>query len=203
LRKLSQKIKFLLIDIFFWTLWVSWDIVYSVLLKESLRVESGSFLALPGHFSQLQSLLGRNIDPFQSDLESESWGRNYLYWRKTMGKKLYVGNMSYDVDNSTLEQMFGAFGTVTSAQVINDRMTGRSKGFGFVEMSSDEEASAAIAAMNGKDQGGRTLTVNEAKPREERSGGGGGGGRSYGGHGGSGGGGGGGRGGFGGSRGRR
>src|SRR5947199_6393634 len=110
-----------------------------------------------------------------------------------MGKKLYVGNLSYNVDSSELEQLFGAHGTVQSAEVISDRMTGRSKGFGFVEMSSDEEAQAAIAALNGQENGGRTLTVNEAKPREERAGGGGGGGR-----GGYGGGGGGGRGGYGG-----
>jgi RNA recognition motif-containing protein len=112
-----------------------------------------------------------------------------------MGKKLYVGNLSYDVDSSELQQLFGAHGTVQSAEVISDRMTGRSKGFGFVEMGSDEEAQAAIAALNGQQHQGRALTVNEAKPREERSGGGGGGGR--GGFGG-GGGGGGGRGGFGG-----
>ncbi len=117
-----------------------------------------------------------------------------------MGKKLYVGNMSYDVDSSALEQLFAAHGTVESAQVITDRVTGRSKGFGFVEMSTDEEAQNAIAALNGKDNNGRALTVNEAKPREDRprTGGGGGGGR-----GGFGGGrGGGGRGGFGGGRGR-
>jgi RNA recognition motif-containing protein len=122
----------------------------------------------------------------------------------TMGKKLYVGNMSYDVDSSTLEQMFAAHGTVESAQVITDRVTGRSKGFGFVEMSTDEEAQNAIAALNGKDNNGRALTVNEAKPREDRprTGGGGGGGRGGfgGGRGGSGGGG---RGGFGGGRGGR
>src|SRR6476469_1397742 len=93
-----------------------------------------------------------------------------------MGKKLYVGNMSYDVDSSALEQMFSPHGTVESAQVISDRDTGRSKGFGFVEMSSDSEAQAAIAAMNGQDSGGRALTVNEAKPKESRSGSGGGGG---------------------------
>jgi RNA recognition motif-containing protein len=109
-----------------------------------------------------------------------------------MGKKLYVGNLSYQVDSSELEQLFGAHGTVVSAQIINDRDTGRSKGFGFVEMGSDEEAQAAIAALNGQQHGGRALTVNEARPREERSGGGGGG------RGGFGGGGGGGRGGFGG-----
>src|SRR5256714_1419585 len=109
-----------------------------------------------------------------------------------MGKKLYVGNLSYDVDSTALEQMFAAHGTVESAQIISDRDTGRSKGFGFVEMSSEAEAQAAIAAMNGTDQGGRAITVNEAKPKENRSGGGGGGG-SRGGYGGGGGGGGGGR----------
>jgi RNA recognition motif-containing protein len=112
-----------------------------------------------------------------------------------MGKKLYVGNLSYDVDSSALEQLFGAHGTVQSAQIISDRDTGQSKGFGFVEMGSDAEAQAAIAALNGQQHGGRALTVNEAKPKENRSGGGGGGGR--GGYGG-GGGGGGGRGGYGG-----
>ena len=93
-----------------------------------------------------------------------------------MGRKLYVGNLSYEVDSSTLEQMFTPHGTVQSAQIINDRDTGRSKGFGFVEMGSDTEATAAIAALNGTDNGGRPLTVNEAKPKESRSGGGGGGG---------------------------
>ena len=92
-----------------------------------------------------------------------------------MGKKLYVGNLSYDVDSSALEQMFSQHGSVQSAQIITDRDTGRSKGFGFVEMSSDAEAQAAIAALNGQEHGGRALTVNEAKPKENRSGGGGGG----------------------------
>jgi len=102
-----------------------------------------------------------------------------------MGKKLYVGNMSYEMDSSQLQELFSAHGTVTSAEVIADRETGRSKGFGFVEMSSDEEAQAGIAALNGKDHGGRALTVNEAKPKEKRSGGfGGGGGSSRGGYGG-------------------
>ena len=99
-----------------------------------------------------------------------------------MGKKLYVGNLSYQVDSSELEQLFGQHGTVVSAQIINDRDTGRSKGFGFVEMGSDEEAQAAIAALNGQEHGGRALTVNEARPREERSGGGGGGGGGRGGY---------------------
>ena len=114
-----------------------------------------------------------------------------------MGKKLYVGNLSYGVDSSALEQLFGQHGQVVSAQVISDRETGRSKGFGFVEMSSDEEAQAAIAALNGQQHDGRTLTVNEAKPREDRGGGGGYGGGGGGGRGGYGGGGGG-RGGYGG-----
>ncbi len=93
-----------------------------------------------------------------------------------MGRRLYVGNLSYDVSSSDLEQMLGAHGTVESAEVISDRMSGRSKGFGFVEMASDDEAQAAITALNGQDHGGRALTVNEAKPREARGGGGGGGG---------------------------
>ena len=101
-----------------------------------------------------------------------------------MGKKLYVGNLTYDVTDSTLEQMFAAHGTVQSAQVIMDRDTGRSKGFGFVEMNSDQEAQAAIAALNGQQAGGRTLTVNEAKPREDRGGGRGGYGGGRGGYGG-------------------
>src|SRR5947209_12720744 len=116
-----------------------------------------------------------------------------------MGKKLYVGNLSYSVDSSELEQLFGQHGQVVSAQIINDRDTGRSKGFGFVEMANDAEADAAIAALNGQQHDGRALTVNEARPREDR---GGGGGRSYGGGGGGygGGGGGGGYGGGGGGR---
>lgn len=100
--------------------------------------------------------------------------------------KLYVGNLSYNVNNSELEQMFTPFGTVQSASIITDRETGRSKGFGFVEMGSDQEAQAAINDLHGKDVGGRSLTVNEARPREERGGfkSGGGGGRRDGGFGG-------------------
>ena len=95
-----------------------------------------------------------------------------------MGKKVYVGNLTYDVTNEALEQMFAPHGTVQSAQVIMDRDTGRSKGFGFVEMGSDQEAQAAIKALNGQMVGGRSLTVNEAKPRTEGGGrGGSGGGR--------------------------
>lgn len=112
-----------------------------------------------------------------------------------MGQKLYVGNLSYNTTSSDLEQLFSQHGTVQSAEVIQDRDTGRSKGFGFVEMGSDAEAQAAITALNGQQNDGRTLTVNEAKPREDRGprGGGGGGRGGY-----SGGGGGGGRGGYGG-----
>jgi RNA recognition motif-containing protein len=91
-----------------------------------------------------------------------------------MGKKIYVGNLAYGIDNSGLEQMFQEFGTVQLAQVIMDRETGRSKGFGFVEMGSDAEAQKAIKALNGKDVDGRNLTVNEARPREDRGGGRGG-----------------------------
>ncbi len=115
-----------------------------------------------------------------------------------MGNKLYVGNLAYSVRDESLQTAFGQFGTVTSAKVMMDRETGRSKGFGFVEMGSDAEAQAAINGMNGQALDGRPLVVNEARPREERPGGfggGGGGGRSgggggYGGGGGSGGGGG-------------
>jgi RNA recognition motif-containing protein len=94
-----------------------------------------------------------------------------------MGNRLYVGNLSYEITASQLETLFGAHGTVQSAQVISDRDTGRSKGFGFVEMGNDQEAQAAITALNGTDLEGRALTVNEAKPREDRPRGGGGGGR--------------------------
>lgn len=88
-----------------------------------------------------------------------------------MAKKLYVGNLSYGVSSSDLEQLFAAFGSVQSAELITDRETGRSKGFGFVEMDSDEAAQAAIRGLNGQDHDGRPLTVNEAKPREDRGGG--------------------------------
>jgi hypothetical protein len=110
-----------------------------------------------------------------------------------MGKKLYVGNLSFNVDSSGLQRMFEPYGTVQSAQVVMDRDSGRSKGFGFVEMGSEQEAQAAIEALAGRQVGGRSLTVNEAKPREDRGGGGrggygGGGGRGgYGGGGGRGG----------------
>jgi RNA recognition motif-containing protein len=111
--------------------------------------------------------------------------------------KLYVGNLSFSTTGEDLEELFGQVGSVQSANVVEDRETGRSRGFGFVEMSSKEEGENAISEFNGKDLNGRSLTVNEAKPRENRPGGGGGGGR-----GGYGGGGGGGRGGYGGGGGR-
>ena len=134
-----------------------------------------------------------------------------------MGKKLYVGNLPYSVRDGDLEQAFGQFGSVTSAKVMMERDTGRSKGFGFVEMGSDEEAQSAINGMNGQPLDGRSVVVNEARPMEERPprsggggfGGGGGGGRreggggGYGGGGGGGYGGGGGGGGYGGGGGRR
>ena len=116
-----------------------------------------------------------------------------------MGNKLYVGNLAYSVRDESLQAAFGQFGTVTSAKVMMDRETGRSKGFGFVEMGSDAEAQAAINGMNGQALDGRPLVVNEARPREERPGGfGGGGGSRSGGGGGYGGGGGAGGGGYGG-----
>jgi len=107
----------------------------------------------------------------------------------SMGKKLYVGNLPYSVRDGDLEQAFGQFGSVTSAKVMMERDTGRSKGFGFVEMGSDEEAQSAISGMNGQPLGGRSVVVNEARPMEERPprsggggfGGGGGGGRREGG----------------------
>ncbi len=91
-----------------------------------------------------------------------------------MGKKLYCGNLSYNVTKADLEALFSPFGAVRSADIVMDRDTGRSKGFGFVEMDNDGDAQKAIEELNGASQDGRPLTVNEAKPREERSGGGGG-----------------------------
>ena len=109
-----------------------------------------------------------------------------------MSNKLYVGNLSFNTTENDLNDAFAAFGTVTEANLMMDRETGRPRGFGFVTMSSAEEAQKAIEALNGKEMDGRALTVNVAKPREERTGGGGGGGgrRGYGGGGGGGGGGG-------------
>src|SRR3954468_1312086 len=104
-----------------------------------------------------------------------------------MGKNIHVGNLPYDTTGDDLVQLFQTYGTVTSGQVIIDKFSGRSRGFGFVEMANDDEAQAAIDALNGSPFGGRPLTVNEARPREDRGGGGGGGG-GRGGYGGGGGG---------------
>ena len=101
-----------------------------------------------------------------------------------MSKNIYVGNLSFDTTADDLTQLFGEHGTVTKAQVVSDRDTGRSRGFGFVEMASDEEGEKAITALNGSQIGGRTINVNEARPKAERAGGGGGGGFGGGGGGG-------------------
>jgi RNA recognition motif-containing protein len=109
----------------------------------------------------------------------------HLERHHTVGNKLYVGNLAYSVRDETLQQSFGEFGTVTSAKVMMDRDTGRSKGFGFVEMGSAQEAEAAIRGLNGQSIDGRAIVVNEARPKEGGSfGGGGGGGGGYGGGGG-------------------
>ncbi|MEK7237342.1 MAG: RNA-binding protein [Nitrospirota bacterium] len=91
-----------------------------------------------------------------------------------MGSKIYVGGLPYSATEQELSDLFGRHGSVASARIITDKFTGQSRGFGFVEMSSDAEAQAAVAALNGADMGGRTLTVNEARPQEPRTGGGGG-----------------------------
>jgi RNA recognition motif-containing protein len=121
--------------------------------------------------------LGSERSPFLFGPESETAGRrSYAVENVKVAKRLYCGNLSYSVSSTELEQLFADFGSVVSAEVVSDRDSGRSKGFGFVEMSSDEEAQAAIGALNEKEVDGRPLTVNEAKPRESRGGGGGGGG---------------------------
>jgi RNA recognition motif-containing protein len=131
--------------------------------------------------------MGFNGSPFPLDPESIPRVVRFSFRSSIVGKKLYVGNLTYNVNESDLEALFMPFGTVQSAQVIVDRATNRSKGFGFVEMGSDAEAQAAISALNDHEHDGRRLTVNEAKPREERGGGGGGGRGGYGGGGGGGG----------------
>ena len=137
--------------------------------------------------------MGFDRSPFLLDPESIRRVAKLSFRSSIVGKKLYVGNLTYNVNESDLEALFMPFGSVQSAQVIVDRDTNRSKGFGFVEMGSDAEAQAAIQGLNGHDYDGRNLTVNEAKPREERGGGGGRGGYGGGGGGGGGYGGGGGR----------
>ena len=120
------------------------------------------------------------------------WGNEVLYEHYLMSTKIFVGNLSFNMTENDLQDMFAAHGTVVEANLMMDRMSGRPRGFGFVTMSTPQEAQAAITALNGTTVDGRALTVNEAKPREERSGGGGGGGgyggRSRGGGGGGGGG---------------
>ncbi len=103
-----------------------------------------------------------------------------------MGNKIYVGNLPFSATSESLNEMFAKFGTVDSAKIVMDRDTGRSKGFGFVEMSTADEAAAAIEKLNGQDMGGRSLVVNEARPMEPRTGGGGGGRGGFGGGGGGG-----------------
>jgi cold-inducible RNA-binding protein len=168
-----------------------------ILLSVGLTTEWNRWV-LPIRLMLLPCLIhpmGFNGSPFLLDPESVNRVVSHWFRSSTVGKKLYVGNLTYKVNESDLEALFSQYGTVQSAQIIVDRDTNRSKGFGFVEMGSDAEAQAAIDGLNGQDHDGRNLTVNEAKPREERGGGGGRGG--YGG----GGGGGGGRGGYGGGRG--
>jgi cold-inducible RNA-binding protein len=137
--------------------------------------------------------MGFKGSPFLLDLESVSRVVRLSFRSSIVGKKLYVGNLTYNVNEADLEALFAPFGTVQSAQIIVDRDTNRSKGFGFVEMDTEAQAQAAIQALNDQEHDGRRLTVNEAKPREDRggggrSGGGYGGGRGGGGYGGGGGG---------------
>jgi RNA recognition motif-containing protein len=154
-------------------------ILFSGWFVEGVHAGSGS--PILGHF--LSHLPGRLVGPFQFDPESTERVVTPSHRRSLVGKKLYVGNLAYNVSSSELEQLFSQFGTVQSAQVIQDRDTGRSKGFGFVEMGNDQEAQAAIRGLHEQQHNGRPLTVNEARPREDRGGGGGG----YGGGGGRGG----------------
>jgi RNA recognition motif-containing protein len=132
--------------------------------------------------------MGFNGSPFLLDLESVPRVVSISFRSLIVGKKLYVGNLSYNVNEADLEALFAPFGTVQSAQIIVDRDTNRSKGFGFVEMDTEAQAQAAIQALNDHEHDGRRLTVNEAKPREDRGGGRSGGGGYGGGRGGGGGG---------------
>jgi len=150
----------------------------------SMRTTSAARFRLPDGF--YAAILNKEEFVYSVDWpESPTRWTAAFFWSKEMGKKLYVGNLGYGVTDSDLTKMFEAHGTVESAQVIMDRDTGRSKGFGFVEMKTDQEAQAAITALNGQDNGGRALTVNEARPRAEGGRGGSGGrGGHGGGHGG-------------------
>src|SRR5262249_5351573 len=143
----------------------------------------------PARPSRLPSGWAARVGPDSFRPGRSSTGRQPPRGALMVGRKLYVGNLAYQVGDADLEQLFAGFGIVESAQVIMDRDTGRSKGFGFVEMSSEAEAQKAIQGLQDQEVNGRRLTVNEAKPREPRSGGGGyggggGGGRGYGGGGG-------------------
>jgi hypothetical protein len=137
-----------------------------------------SLLAFPTQRASIET-------PFFSTRKAFLRVANLRWGALILAKKLYVGNLTYNVSESDLEALFSQFGTVQSAQIIVDRDTNRSKGFGFVEMDTDAQAQAAIAGLNEREHDGRRLTVNEAKPREPRSGGGGGGGYGGGGGGGS------------------
>jgi hypothetical protein len=131
---------------------------------------------VPHLLNRLPTFMAGTSAAFIRDPESKMADRIVLSRKRAaMGKKLYVGNLGYNVTSADLQALFAPHGTVQSAQVVEDRDAGRSKGFGFVEMSSDEEARNAIAALNGQVHGERALTVNEARPRENRGGGGGGG----------------------------
>ena len=125
--------------------------------------------------------MGFNGSPFLLDLESVPRVVSISFRSLIVGKKLYVGNLTYNVNEADLEALFTPFGTVQSAQIIVDRDTNRSKGFGFVEMDTEAEAQAAIQGLHDQEYDGRRLTVNEAKPREDRGGGGRSGGGGYGG----------------------
>jgi cold-inducible RNA-binding protein len=123
------------------------------------------------------------LAPIRFDPENRVGSKIFSLREMIVGKKLYAGNLSYNVTSADLERMFSEFGTVRSAEVIQDRDTGRSKGFGFVEMDDDNAANKAIEGLNLKEHDGRAMSVNEARPREERSGAGGGhrgGGRRFG-----------------------
>jgi len=134
-----------------------------------------------GDFSRPTWPMGFNGSPFLLDLESVPRVVSFSFRSSIVGKKLYVGNLTYNVNEADLEALFTPFGTVQSAQIIVDRDTNRSKGFGFVEMDTEAQAQAAIQALNDHEHDGRRLTVNEAKPREDRGGGGRSGGGGYGG----------------------
>jgi cold-inducible RNA-binding protein len=162
-----------------------------VILKFGWSDDRVAPLALPDPVPASRTRLSR-LNGFQRKLLSprpgkHNAGRRSSFRSLIVSKKLYVGNLTYNVNESDLEALFTPFGTVQSAQVIVDRETNRSKGFGFVEMDTDAQAQAAIQGLNGNEHDGRNLTVNEAKPRESRpsgggyGGGGGGGGRSGGG----------------------